>query len=146
MNGMSYGRFLGSLFLLIGVFILSLEYYGLQDKGVYHFKFIIVGFIFLFLGLAFIVRPGASDIRIDWSDDFDDRQDKGRSWIAAIKAQRPLLWFYGGALLLALLAAIYTNSYLQAESLTDWTFVLRLVIALAAMGIMGWWFTRPTKA
>lgn len=146
MNGMSYGRFLGSLFLLVGLLILGLEYYGLQDKGIYHFKLMGIGFIFLFLGLAFIVRPGASEIRINWSDDFDDRQDKGRSWIAAIKARRPLLWFYGGALLLALVATLYTDGYLQAESLADWTFVLRLVIALVAMGVMGWWFTRPAKA
>ena len=145
MNGMSYGRFLGGLFLLTGLFILGLEYQGLQDKGIYHFKLMGIGFVFLFLGLAFIVRPGASDIRIDWSDSYADRQQKGHSWITAIKGQPPLLWFYGGAVLLALVATIYTNSYLQAESLTDWTFVLRLVIALVAVAVMGWWFTRPAK-
>ena len=105
-----------------------------------------IGFVFLFLGLAFIVRPGASDIRIDWSDRLRRPSgQKGHSWITAIKGQPPLLWFYGGAVLLALVATIYTNSYLQAESLTDWTFVLRLVIALVAVAVMGWWFTRPAK-
>lgn len=144
MNGILYGRFMGILFLVTGLGILGIQYYSFREEDTYS-NLLSLGFVLSLLGLAMIGRPGPAEIRFDFSDDYDDRQDKGRAWLATVSQQRALLWLYGGAMVLGLVAYVYVDLYLQGRSLTDWTIPLRIIVLLGIMVFVGWRITRSKK-